>query len=200
IKQAKGDVILIMNNDLFVEADALKKGVDYILGDKKTGVWAPVLTFDSGKPQRSSAYFPTIRSLISEYLFSYNLNNKISIEAFGTDKPVQVDMVIGACMFIRKEVFKEAGLFDEDYFFKSEDVDLCYRIKALGYEVILDPRCQVVHLYSGSSSTGWAYDEHLHSTRKLFFKKHYPFIKAHVASWLIDTGLMARKLKHKFIS
>src|SRR5680860_762487 len=44
IKRAKGELILIMNNDLFMNADTLQAGVDYIKHNENAGIWAPKLT------------------------------------------------------------------------------------------------------------------------------------------------------------
>ena len=52
----------------------------------------------------------------------------------------------GACMFIRSEVFKELGGFDEDYFAHQEEVDLCWRAHNKGYKVLYVPDAQVYHL------------------------------------------------------
>ncbi|UJH92276.1 glycosyltransferase family 2 protein [Antarcticibacterium sp. 1MA-6-2] len=41
----------------------------------------------------------------------------------------------GACLAIRREVFYEAGAFDEDYFAHQEEIDLCWRLNSLGYKV-----------------------------------------------------------------
>ena len=47
-----------------------------------------------------------------------------------------VDAVSGCVMLIRREVFERIGLFDEDYFFFFEDVDVCLRARDAGFEVI----------------------------------------------------------------
>ncbi len=196
IKQAKGDIILIMNNDLFINEEVLQTGSEYITSHKKAGVWAPKLVGEFSDEQKSCAYFPTIHGLIIEYWFKYPYSNRVALTAVNADHPVPVDMVIGACMFIRKEVLEQAGLFDEDYFFTSEDVDLCYKIKNLGYEVLFDPRVEAVHLTSASQDYTWYDDPHLHEARKLYFKKHFNSLKATTARFIISSGIKARKVKH----
>lgn len=197
IKAAKGEVILIMNNDLFINKKVMQMGVKYVTSNEKAGVWAPKLVDQSGKPQRSCANFPTLKGLISEYLFKYQFGNRIALSANNADHPVEVDTVMGACIFIRKEVLRQAGLFDEDYFFNVEDVDLCYKIKALGYKVLFDPRCEAVHVYGASQDHNWYDDPYLHKSRKIFFKKHFGPVKTMAARCTINAGIKARKVKHK---
>lgn len=199
IKKAGGDVILIMNNDLFINEKVLQEGVKQITEHEKIGVWAPKLVEPSGNAQRSCAHFPTLAGVISEYLFKYQLGNRVSKSANNAHQPVKVDTVIGACMFIRKAVLHEAGLFDEDYFFNVEDVDLCYRIKDLGYEVLFDPRCRAVHLYRASQDYKWYEDPFMHKSRKIYFNKHFNFLHAAFARAVIDAGLTLRRIKHKIL-
>lgn len=52
----------------------------------------------------------------------------------------------GACMFIRSEVFKELGGFDEDYFAHQEEVDLCWRAKNAGHSVYYVGQSTVYHM------------------------------------------------------
>ncbi len=198
IKQAEGEIILIMNNDLFINEKVLKEGVEAITLDQSIGVWAPKLIDRFGNSQRSCANFPTLRGVVAEYLFKHQFDNSIALAVHNIDHPVEVDTVIGACMVIRKAVLREVDLFDEDYFFNSEDVDLCNKIKKRGYKVILDPRFEAVHLYSASQNSSWYEDPYLHSARKIYFKKHHNFIKALLARFCIDTGIALRKIKHKF--
>lgn len=197
IRRSGGEIILIMNNDLFINEEVLKKGTEFITANEDAGVWAPKLVDESGKPQRSCARFPTLRGVIGEYLFKYQHDNRIAVTANNAASPVEVDTVIGACMFIKKDVLWEAGLFDEDYFFTMEDVDLCYKIKAMGYRVIFDPCVEAIHLYGASQSAGWHDDPFLHKSRKRYFKKHFNQPNAMLARMIIDFGIAARKLKHK---
>lgn len=199
IKQAGGEVILIMNNDLFINKEVLKKGYEYATANRKCGIWAPKLTDQFGNAQRTCSHFPSLRGVISEYLTNQQLDNQIAILANGVKQPMQVDTVIGACMFIRREVLQEVGLFDEDYFFTSEDMDLCFKVDKAGYEIIFDPRCEAIHLTGASQNSLWHEDAYLHETRKLYFKKHHHYLKALLAGFVIDCGIKLRKLKHRFI-
>jgi GT2 family glycosyltransferase/glycosyltransferase involved in cell wall biosynthesis len=45
------------------------------------------------------------------------------------------DAVNGAAMLVTREVFERIGLFDEDYFFSFEEIDLCARAADAGFEI-----------------------------------------------------------------
>lgn len=56
----------------------------------------------------------------------------------------------GACMFIRSECFHKAKGFDEDFFAHMEEIDLCWRLKNLGYKIMFTPDSTVYHVGGGT--------------------------------------------------
>lgn len=58
----------------------------------------------------------------------------------------------GACMFIRSDCFWQAGGFDEDFFAHMEEIDLCWRLKNLGYLCMYEPASVVYHVGGGTLS------------------------------------------------
>lgn len=58
--------------------------------------------------------------------------------------------ICGAAFLIRTDVFREAGWFDERYFFCPEDIALSTKVNAMGYGVWVDAGAEVVH-YEGMS-------------------------------------------------
>ena len=199
-ERAAGDIILIMNNDLFISAEVLKKGKQYLENNATTGIWAPKLTDPDGTPQRSCAHFLNLKTLTAEYLFKKPLHTRIAETAAKADQPVEVDMVIGACMFISRNVLMEVGGFDEDYFFTAEDIDLCLQLKRRGYNIIYDPRFAAVHLVGASQDSNWYDDPHLHEGRIRYFQKNHGFVTAGIAKGIIKTGILMRKVKHKIFA
>ena len=51
------------------------------------------------------------------------------------DDTREVFWASGACLFIRSNIFLETGGFDEDFFAHMEEIDLCWRIRNLGYKI-----------------------------------------------------------------
>ncbi|WP_420399824.1 glycosyltransferase family 2 protein [Flagellimonas sp.] len=58
----------------------------------------------------------------------------------------EVFWATGACMFIKSEVFRNLGGFDEDYFAHQEEIDLCWRAKNQGHQVLYVGHSHVFHL------------------------------------------------------
>lgn len=91
----------------------------------------------------------------------------------------EVFWATGACMFVRTKAFWEAGGFDNDYFAHMEEIDLCWRLKNLGYSIYVEPASVVYHLGGGTL--------HKISPRKTFlnFRNNLvTFTKNHSASYL----------------
>lgn len=66
------------------------------------------------------------------------------------DYSQEIFWATGAALFIRAELFRQIGGFDEDYFAHSEEIDLCWRIKRAGYRIVACPESMVFHLGGGT--------------------------------------------------
>jgi GT2 family glycosyltransferase len=59
-----------------------------------------------------------------------------------------VSAVTGACLMMRKSVFREVGGFDEGYPLAFNDVDLCMKVRKRGYLIIYTPYAELYHCES----------------------------------------------------
>lgn len=62
----------------------------------------------------------------------------------------EVFWATGACLFVRAELFKHIGGFDEDFFAHMEEIDLCWRLKNLGYKIMYVGNSTVYHVGGGT--------------------------------------------------
>ncbi len=82
-------------------------------------------------------YFPFCRGRI----FS-----KVEADTGQYDHAREVFWASGAAMMIEAEVYHEVGGMDEDFFAHMEEIDMCWRIKQLGYRIMVEPLSVVYHL------------------------------------------------------
>ena len=61
-----------------------------------------------------------------------------------------VSAVTGACMLMRREVYEQAGGFDEELAVTFNDVDLCLRLRQEGYRILICPNAELIHNESAS--------------------------------------------------
>jgi GT2 family glycosyltransferase len=80
-------------------------------------------------------------------------------------------IVTGACLLVRADVFHQVGGFDCRYAVGFGDSDLCLRIKARGYKVILDTQAVLLHHESASRGKPANGDAHPKDTHQ--FRLHY---------------------------
>jgi GT2 family glycosyltransferase len=77
-----------------------------------------------------------------------------------------VSAVTGACMAIRREVFVALNGFDTNFAVNYNDVDLCLRARAAGYEVVYEPAATLRHDECATRGSGTRIEE-----RELFWER-----------------------------
>jgi hypothetical protein len=150
LKQIDARFYVLLNSDIEVTSDwliPLKK----IMSDSAIAGVQPKVLSHQIKNQFEHAgasggfldrdYFPFCRGRI--------------FDQFETDKgqydyPMEVFWATGACLFIRSEAFHEVGGFDEAFFAHMEEIDLCWRLKSLGYSFYTEPSSVVYHVGGGT--------------------------------------------------
>jgi GT2 family glycosyltransferase len=66
------------------------------------------------------------------------------------DHPSSIFWASGACMFVKAEIFHEAGGFDGSFWAHMEEIDLCWRLKNRRYKIMYQPESFVYHLGGGT--------------------------------------------------
>lgn len=148
-KQAKGELILMLNSDAFVSEDTLQATVDYMRQHSETGVVGARLVGRDGVLQPSARYFPTpLKSFLNKIGFLDEVPFVGLLDDLTWDhKSVrECDWVVGCYLLTRKDLIDKMGCFlREEFFMYNDDNDLCFRIKKLGYKVIFYP-VDCIHL------------------------------------------------------
>lgn len=85
----------------------------------------------------------------------------------------EIGWVSGGAMLVRGEVFQQLEGFDGDYFLYWEDVDLCKRARAEGYEVVFEPRADVWHERGASLAHLGQKTTYYDESADRYFRKHY---------------------------
>jgi len=70
-------------------------------------------------------------------------------------KPAKSEVITGACMMMRREVFEKVGMFNEEYFMYAEDFDLCWKITRAGYTNYFVGQGHIIHYGGASSPREW---------------------------------------------
>jgi GT2 family glycosyltransferase len=132
-------------------------------------VAAPLVLGVAGEVEDSARDFPSPLRIACKALGRCKGGNY----AIGADL-VHPDWVGGMFMLFLSAVYQSAGGFDERYFLYYEDVDLCARLRLLGYLVVLCPQARVVHHARRSSHRNLRYLRwHVGSMTRFFLSPVY---------------------------
>ncbi|MFH0851305.1 MAG: glycosyltransferase family 2 protein, partial [Candidatus Peregrinibacteria bacterium] len=140
IRRARGEYIFIINPDNELPPNGLEQLVAALEADPSIGILAPKLAYPDGRVRESARAFPTlfdvlIKRTFLQYIFPNRLRRYLQTDA--PDILVRdVDWVVGACLFFRRDFFDRLQGFDERFFLFFEDMDLCRRCHDAGGRVI----------------------------------------------------------------
>lgn len=137
---------MMLNNDVFVEPDFISKLIQYMETHPDTGAIQPKIFFnhDRKKIWNGGSYF--LSWLGWTYSKRYMRRAGVLQSQFQ-----QVDWITGCAFLTKTSILKEVGLLKEAFFIYYEDVDLSFRIRSKGYELIYHPDSIIYHI-AGSSN------------------------------------------------
>lgn len=147
--------LLFLNPDCLIEPDSLTRLGAFARQRERLGALGVLLVDAQGRPEPASLRRDPMpgRAIAS----ALGLDRFAAIDGVpvaiphGSREPIQGDAISGALMLVRREAFTATRGFDEGYFMHGEDLDLCRRMRELGFEVWCDPAVKVVHLKGVSS-------------------------------------------------
>jgi GT2 family glycosyltransferase len=201
VHETSGPYVLLLNADAWLVERALDRLVDFAETRPRAAVVGPRLLNPDGTLQRSVRGFPTLWRLATEYLFLRKLAprssalNAFYAGGFEHDEVRDVEVVMGACMLVRREAIEQVGDCDEDYFLFSEETDWCYRFHEAGWQVVFFPGAECVHV-RGAAHGGRLYRENLRG-HLLFLSKHRGPRVAERARRLLLAALRVRGLLYR---
>ncbi len=176
IRETESTYVLLINADAWLSEGALERLLGAADARPHAAVIGPRLLNPDGTLQRSVRGYPTLWRLATEYLFLRKLAPRTSAlnafyaGGFAHDETRSVEVVMGACMLVRRAAVEKVGYCDEDYFLFSEETDWCYRFREAGWEVVFFPGAECTHV-RGASHSGRLYRENLRG-HLLFLSKH----------------------------
>lgn len=171
---------LLLNPDTELPPDALAKMLAFMDAHPEAGVVGPKLVRQDGSldlacrrsfpsPEVSFYRFSGLARLFprSRRFGRYNLTY------LDPDEMAEVDAVVGAFMMVRREAIAKVGLLDEGFFMYGEDLDWCYRIKAVGWKVYYNPEVTVLHIKRAASARNPRAQVEFWRAMEYFYRKHY---------------------------
>lgn len=171
LEEAKGEFILILNADIILEEDSLKKMIGFFEKEPKAGVLGPKLLNFNGSTQPSRFRFYRPSTILFRRTFwkksppGKKELARFLMKDFGDNEVHEADWLLGAALMVRRQALEEVGPMDERFFLYFEDVDWCRRFKEKNWRVVYFPQALMNHYHGRQSKkSGGAAD--------LFFNKY----------------------------
>lgn len=180
IKKAKGEYIMLLNPDTILGESALQDCVTFMDRTPNAGATGVKMLKSNGKfALESRRGIPTPFTSMCKMLGLCNMFpksktfGKYYMQYLDENKQSEIEIISGACMFIRKSTLDKSGLLDEDFFMYGEDIDLSYRLLKTGMTNHYIPT-NILH-YKGESTekTSYRYVYVFYQAMLIFFRKHY---------------------------
>jgi GT2 family glycosyltransferase len=151
IKSAAGRYVLILDADMELSDNSILQLYNFMEDTPDCGMSGCKLVDSQGNLQYSCKRFPTLGAFIFRRLENFKFIRESKTLKYHTMQDWDhcsirdVDYLIGACQFIRKEVIDEVGSYDEHIFYGPEDIDMCLRIRRKGWKIFYYPFTSIFH-------------------------------------------------------
>lgn len=172
VEQAKGDIVCLLNNDTrLISEDWIQEALSLLLSDKK-GIVGAKLIWPNGFVQHAGVIVG-ISGVAAHVGHQWRetepgyLNSNLVTRHFSA--------VTAACLFTYKDLYLEAGGFDEvDLPVAFNDTDFCLKVIVKGYEVVWTPFVKLFHLESASRERDKSPFDRARAQREMeFFRKKW---------------------------
>lgn len=179
VQQANGMYICILNPDTVVAEDTFEKLLEFAQQKSDLGIIGCKLIDGTGNflPE-SKRGIPTPWVAFSKTFGLYKLFPSIKrfqkyyAQHLDENTTGQVDILVGAFMFLRKETYMQLGGFDERYFMYGEDIDLSYAALKLNLKNYYYASTTVIHYKGESTVKDEKYRQRFQEGMELFYSKH----------------------------
>ena len=202
IMQAKGDYILLLNPDTYLEDNSIERLYDRMRNDSEIIIAGPKLLYPDGKNQSyytPKSYLTLWRLFCMEFfLDKIFVRSRFINSYFQTymdyDKERYVEQVSGAAFIFKKNLIDKIGFFDENYFMYFEESDFCLRAVKKGHKLLYYPESKVFHIEGQSTLAGFSEWSNRHYVESFiyFFKNNYGLMSACISISFLFIGLLLR--------
>jgi GT2 family glycosyltransferase len=180
VEQANGKYICILNPDTVVAEDTFTKVLAFAESKKDLGIVGVKLIDGAGNflPE-SKRGTPTPFVAFTKMMGLYKIRSKV--EMFGRyyaqhlreDETAKVDILVGAFMLMKRQLYLDLGGFDENCFMYSDDIDLSYRMLQKGKSNYYYHETTVLHYKGESTIRDGVYMKRFQEAMNFFYEKHF---------------------------
>ena len=161
-RHSSGDILCFLNPDTYLIEPIFKEIID-AFEDKKVGI-AGTQLLDKKLRKNFSFYYIDRNDFLSKQLIK-RANNKSSFNP-------KTMYISGANLFIRRQLFFDIGLFDENMFMYYEEPDITKRMIAVGYTSLFRKDLHIVHLEGKKATASLSITKRKYQSAKYYCNKY----------------------------
>ncbi len=188
-------LVLLLNTDVQTSRASIEAAAQYMVRSAQAGILGPQILSPERKPQSSAWRDPSLMWLALRVVGLSKLRH-LNFERYQEKQfteATEVDCVSGCAMMVRRDLVKELGGLDEDYFMYFEETDFCVRARRCGKQVHYAPVGEFVHEEGGTSkSVRRRTFLDFRRSQILFHRKHGGVATAMAARGLLALGSALR--------
>ncbi len=196
VQMAKGEYILLLNPDTELEGFYMKELLEFAKAQPSFGCLGVRMHDAEGHflPE-SKRSVPDMFNSFEKLFTNFKKNNSKSYYRNDIEENAiaEVDVITGAFLLAKKEVYEKIGGLDEAYFMYGEDIDLCYTFLRNGYKNFYYGKVSILHHKGESTIKDEVYLNRFYGAMQIFIDKYYKESKPVQYSFL-KAGL---KLRHQ---
>ncbi|HEX8923665.1 MAG TPA: glycosyltransferase family 2 protein [Patescibacteria group bacterium] len=148
-KRAAGEYLLFLNSDMELTDSNLTGMLDFY---RKPNLHIGVIGPQFLNPDLSlqASVFPPQTAINAAREYWLNIPKSYSKYQPDNNEPLEVDAISGGAILISAALFQKIGGWDERYFMYFEDLELCRKVRNLGYKIYFYPGMEVIHRHGAS--------------------------------------------------
>lgn len=204
LKQVKADYFVLLNSDVEVDPHWLSSAVNLLQSNPQIAVVQPKL-IDYNDRSRFE-YAGAAGGFLDKYGYPFcrgRIFDELEEDKHQYQTVSEIFWASGAALFIRSSVWRESQGFDGDFFAHMEEIDLCWRIKNMGYKIMYSPQSVVYHIGGGTLQSDNPFKSYLNFRNNLvMLLKNLPrnqvFFTIFLRFWLDFASLIKFLTEGKF--
>ncbi|SHM45619.1 glycosyltransferase family 2 protein [Flavobacterium xinjiangense] len=180
VAHAQGEYVCILNPDTVVAEDTFTKVLQFAKKQSDLGIVGVKLIDGTGNflPE-SKRGVPTPFVAFTKVTGLYKIFPKSRIfgqyyaQHLDENENGEVEILVGAFMFMKRDLYQQVSGFDEDCFMYSDDIDLSYRVLKEGKSNYYFHETTVIHYKGESTIKDGIYMKRFQEAMQFFYKKHF---------------------------
>jgi GT2 family glycosyltransferase len=178
VSQAKGEYICILNPDTVVAEDTFTKVLAFAKNQINLGIVGCKLIDGTGnflpESKRGTPIpFVAFTKITGLYKVFPKTFGKYYAQHLSENETGQVEILVGAFMLMKRDLYNEIGGFDENCFMYSDDIDLSYMALKKGKSNYYFHETTVIHYKGESTIKNGVYMKRFQEAMHFFYKKHF---------------------------